>query len=67
MPLLIVAPGRLAPQRLDTPVRTVDIAPTVLGLVGAPVPSDLDGIDLAQLIELVRLIMDLIKLLSGDG
>jgi hypothetical protein len=27
----------------------------------------LDGIDLAQIIELVRLIMDLIKLLSGDG
>lgn len=47
VPLLIVAPGRLPPQRLDTPVRTVDIAPTVLGLVDAPVPAGLDGIDLA--------------------
>lgn len=47
VPLLIVAPGRLPAQRLDTPVRTVDIAPTVLGLVGVPAPADLDGIDLA--------------------
>ncbi|TDR44896.1 arylsulfatase A-like enzyme [Tahibacter aquaticus] len=47
VPLLIDAPGSLPPQRLDTPVRTVDIAPTVLSLVGAPPTANLDGIDLA--------------------
>lgn len=46
VPLIVSAPGRLPPQRLDTPVRTADIAPTLLDLAGAPAQPELDGIDL---------------------
>jgi arylsulfatase A-like enzyme len=32
--------------RYETPVRTVDIAPTLAGLLGIAAPEDLDGVDL---------------------
>lgn len=47
VPLIINAPGRVPPQRQSAPVRTVDIAPTVLDLAGAALPTGLDGINLA--------------------
>ncbi|MFT4047470.1 MAG: LTA synthase family protein [Solimonas sp.] len=34
IPLLIVAPEHLQPQRVDTPASQMDIAPTVMGLLG---------------------------------
>lgn len=34
IPLLIMAPGRLAPRQIDRPISQVDIAPTVMGLLG---------------------------------
>ena len=34
IPLLIMAPGRLAPQRVENPIGQMDIAPTVMGLLG---------------------------------
>ncbi|HSX59751.1 MAG TPA: sulfatase-like hydrolase/transferase [Tahibacter sp.] len=46
VPLIVSAPGRVPAQRQSVPVRTADIAPTVLALAGAPVPAGLDGIDL---------------------
>lgn len=47
VPLIVSAPGRLPPQRADVPVRTADIAPTLLDLAGAPPQPNLDGVDLA--------------------
>ena len=34
IPLLVIAPGHLAPGRMDTPTSQIDIMPTVLGLLG---------------------------------
>ena len=42
VPLLMAGPG-VPHQTLETPVRTVDLTPTILALLGRPVPADLDG------------------------
>lgn len=34
IPLFIFAPGRIVPQQIKTPISQMDIAPTVLGLLG---------------------------------
>ncbi len=51
VPLLVRAPGRLAPRVVETPVSLVDVAPTLAGLLGqalpAPAKGSLDGRDLA--------------------
>lgn len=47
VPLIVSAPGQVPVQQQATPVRTADIAPTVLALAGVAVPPGLDGIDLA--------------------
>lgn len=50
IPLLIKLPGsRLAGMRLDAQVREIDLAPTLLSLLGLPVPPSFSGsvIDLA--------------------
>jgi arylsulfatase A-like enzyme len=45
--LAIVAPGRLpAAGRVDQLVRQVDLTPTILDVLGLPVPSGLDGVSL---------------------
>ncbi len=36
IPLLIMAPGHLEPRQLNSPISQMDIAPTVLGLLGLP-------------------------------
>src|SRR4029079_7365384 len=36
VPLILWRPGRLAPRLVKEPVRTIDLAPTLLELVGAP-------------------------------
>ena len=43
VPLIIYQPRLLAPRVVDEPVRHVDILPTVLDALGAPIPSALDG------------------------
>ncbi len=43
IPLLIVAPGRLQPRQLTVPVSQMDIAPTVLGLLGLPYTAPFFG------------------------
>lgn len=48
VPLVIRARG-MPVGAVDTPVSLLDVAPTVLDLVGAPVPPDLDGRSLAHL------------------
>jgi arylsulfatase A-like enzyme len=42
VPLIIVVPGQ-KPQVIDDPVMLVDVAPTVLDLVGAPIPANMRG------------------------
>lgn len=44
VPLVIRAPGVPAGTIIDTPASLVDIMPTVLDLVGAPVPQGVDGV-----------------------
>ncbi len=43
IPLLIVAPGRLAPRQIQTPISQMDLAPTVLGLLGLPYKAPFFG------------------------
>lgn len=43
IPLLIMAPGRLAPQQIDGPMSQIDIAPTVMGLLGLPYTAPFFG------------------------
>jgi arylsulfatase A-like enzyme len=42
VPLIVVVPGR-APHVIDDPVALVDVAPTLIDLVGAPVPAAMRG------------------------
>ncbi|MDB4977040.1 MAG: hypothetical protein JWN48_5381 [Myxococcaceae bacterium] len=48
VPLILRVPG-LAPGRFAAPVESIDIAPTLLGAVGAPVPASMRGRDLRAL------------------
>lgn len=49
IPLIMVGPGLPAGTRVGTPVSNVDVAPTVLGLVGVSANTPLEGLDLAPL------------------
>jgi choline-sulfatase len=46
VPLIVSAPGRLAPRRVSEPVSLLDVAPTLLELCGLP-EADMDGTSLA--------------------
>ena len=50
VPLMIRAPG-LSPRRVSTPVSLVHIVPTVLDLIGQPLPPHLQGTSLRPLLE----------------
>ena len=51
VPLIVVWPGRIAPgQRFADPVSMIDLLPTVLDLVGLPMPEIMQGQSLAQLL-----------------
>lgn len=50
VPLLITAPGLIAPRVVDTPVSLADLLPTVLEYAGLP-PTDCDGCSLLPLLE----------------
>jgi choline-sulfatase len=43
MPLFVYAPGRIAASRIDTPVSTIDIFPTVLEMLGVQQPVKTDA------------------------
>jgi arylsulfatase A-like enzyme len=49
VPLIIHAPGWHAARRAD-PVSHVDIMPTLLGLLGSPMPKGMDGVALGAII-----------------
>ena len=46
IPLLIYAPGHIPPQRIDTLMTQIDVAPTVLGLLGMPYRAPFFGQDI---------------------
>lgn len=45
IPFLILAPGRLGPRRVDALTAQIDLAPTVLGLLGLPYQAPFFGRD----------------------
>lgn len=52
VPLALVMPGRVpAGGRIEASVRTVDLMPTFLDLLGVPTPAGLQGESLAEMIE----------------
>jgi arylsulfatase A-like enzyme len=46
-PLVIAGPG-VAVQTVTTPVRQIDLAPTILGLLGQEAPAEWQGVDLTK-------------------
>ena len=51
VPGILRYPSRVKPGRVeDAPLTHVDLAPTLLGLCGLPVPADMQGTDLARLV-----------------
>ncbi len=50
VPLIWYDPRRDGDRVIRSPVSLLDIVPTLLARVGAPVPPDLDGVDLAPLL-----------------
>jgi hypothetical protein len=46
VPLVFRGPGILAGHRVATPVSLVDVAPTVLDLLGLPIPPEVQGLSL---------------------
>lgn len=48
IPLLVRYPGRIRnPASSDVPASGIDLAPTLLSLAGLPIPSEMQGVDLA--------------------
>lgn len=50
VPLLVVAPGSVAPRRIAEPVQTIDLLPTVLQALAVPRPARIRGRDLGPLL-----------------
>lgn len=50
VPLIIWAPGRVAPRRSDALVESIDLLPTLLELAGVPVPRGLQGRSLGPIL-----------------
>lgn len=46
VPMLFFAPRRIEPQRYNQPALQIDIAPTILGLLGIDIPHTFMGVDL---------------------
>ncbi len=51
VPLLVLAPGAIAPGVVHVPVQTIDLLPTVLGALQIPRPPRLRGRDLGPLLQ----------------
>jgi len=49
VPMIFVVPGR-KPHVIDEPVALVDVAPTLIDLMGAPIPSNMRGQSLLPVI-----------------
>ncbi|GEM_PF-118775 len=49
IPFLIHWPGKIEPRVVDTALNAPDMAPTVLSLMGLPVPESMEGEDLSHI------------------
>lgn len=49
IPMSITWPGRIPPSTIDPPALNIDLAPTVLGLLGLPAPDGFRGFDWSPL------------------
>jgi hypothetical protein len=59
VPLIIKSPHQKAPVVVDAPVPTTDVAPTVLSILGRPIPASFTGRRLeSATVERVRQILD---------
>ena len=45
-PIMLSWPSRIVPEKVDTPVSSIDLMPTLLNLAGIAPPQDLPGLDL---------------------
>ena len=50
-PIMLRWPGKIAPQRYDTLVSSIDLAPTILHAAGIIPPQNMSGIDLLHVIQ----------------
>jgi arylsulfatase A-like enzyme len=50
IPFLIRWPGRIKPGREDMPFAVYDFMPTILGLMGLPIPSTVESIDYSSVL-----------------
>lgn len=48
-PILVRWPGRIIPRRIETPVSSIDVAPTILAAAGIKPATPLPGLDLARI------------------
>jgi phosphoglycerol transferase MdoB-like AlkP superfamily enzyme len=48
IPLMVYSPKHIAPRQIDTLMTQIDIAPTVLGLLGLPYEAPFFGVDVLQ-------------------
>lgn len=58
VPLAFRWPGRIVPREIPAPARLVDVAPTILDLLGLGVPQGLDGRPLAPLLDGTAIVWD---------
>ncbi|NWG74284.1 MAG: sulfatase, partial [Rubrivivax sp.] len=49
VPIIVADPRHPQPRRVNDVVRTIDLAPTLLDLVGLPLPATVEGVSLAPL------------------
>ena len=54
VPLIFVVPGARRRASIDDPVALVDVAPTLIDLVGAPIPANMRGRSLLPVIARAR-------------
>ena len=50
IPLMVKVPGSRSARRVATPVQQIDLAPTILDVIGAPKPASLQGRSLTPLL-----------------
>jgi choline-sulfatase len=54
VPLVVSAPGRFAPSRVASPVSTMDLLPTLVGIAGGDDQAAAEGLDGESLMPLLR-------------
>ncbi len=53
-PIMLRWPGRIEPEQIDTPVSSIDLAPTILAAAGLQPPQEMPGVNLLSPAEVNR-------------